>query len=156
MAFIAAVFRILRIKKYFIRACARFACSTKRIEARKPVTAYNTTMEDKEELKSMITVLATLKKDGYTLDFQVSEDGLLCTLDGKECFTPDQVQIVNFYRFEGESNPDDMSILYVLESKTGAKGTISDAYGTYSDETIETFMKQVKDLGKDLDSASRR
>lgn len=112
-------------------------------------------MQDKEELTSLVNVLARLRKEGYNQDFMVSDDGRLCTMDGKECFTPDQLQIVNFYRFEGESNPDDMAILYVLETATGTKGTLSDAYGTYSDEKIEDFMKQVRDLGKDLDKASR-
>lgn len=44
-----------------------------------------------------------------------------------------------------------MAILYVLETRSGAKGTISDAYGPYADESLENFMKQVKDLGKNLD-----
>ena len=109
-------------------------------------------MEDKVELTSLVTVLTKVRKAGYKLDFRVTEEGSLSTIDGKQQFAPDQVQIVNFYRFEGESNPDDMSILYVLETTSGAKGTISDAYGPYSDETVETFMKQVKDYGKKLDT----
>lgn len=109
-------------------------------------------MENKVELTPLITVLAQLHKEGYKLDFKVTEDGKLSTMDDKQTFAPDEVRIVNFYRFEGESNPDDMSILYVLDTTSGAKGTISDAYGTYSDETIETFMKKVQDLGKDLDT----
>lgn len=109
-------------------------------------------MEDKVELTSMIKVLARLRKEGYTEDFRVTEDGgRLCTLDGSQAFAPEQVQIVNFYRFEGESYPGDMAILYVLETASGAKGTMSDAYGTYGDEMVENFMKQVKDLGKNLD-----
>lgn len=100
----------------------------------------------------MLTVIAQLRKEGCKLDFRVTEEGMLSTMDGKEKYSPEQVRIVNFYRFEGESNPDDMSILYVLETDTGLKGTVSDAYGTYSDETIESFMKQVQDLGKDIDS----
>ncbi|WP_439882677.1 hypothetical protein ACSX1A_05795 [Pontibacter sp. MBLB2868] len=111
-------------------------------------------MEDKEDMTSLLTVLNELKKEGYTVDFRLTDEGKICTNDGSECFTPDEVQIVNFYRFEGESNPDDMSILYVLRSKSGIKGTVSDAYGTYSDEALEKFMKNVKDLGKDLDKAS--
>lgn len=103
----------------------------------------------------MVYILGKLRKEGFKLDFKVTDDGRLCTLDGKQSFTPEQVQIVNFYRFEGESNPDDMSILYVLETDTGAKGTISDAYGAYSDEIIENFMRQVEDLGKDIDRASK-
>lgn len=112
-------------------------------------------MQNKEELTSMVTVLNRLRKDGFKTDFRVTEDGYLCALDTKDKFKPDQLQIVNFYRFEGESNPDDMAILYVVESNTGIKGTISDAYGAYSDETIESFMKQVQDLGKNIDRSSR-
>ncbi|MBC5774771.1 hypothetical protein H8S95_11910 [Pontibacter sp. KCTC 32443] len=111
-------------------------------------------MEDKEELTTLIKVLAGVRKEGYKLDFTLGADGLLHTMDGKMKFTPDQLRIVNFYRFEGESNPDDMAILYVLETKNGLKGTISDAYGTYSDTAVEAFMKQVEDLGKDLDRHS--
>ncbi|WP_161888409.1 hypothetical protein [Pontibacter russatus] len=109
-------------------------------------------MEDKVELKSLVNVLAKVRSAGYKLDFRVTEEGSLSTIDGRQQFAPDQVQIVNFYRFEGESNPDDMSILYVLETTSGAKGTISDAYGTYYDEKVEAFMRQVKDYGKNLDT----
>lgn len=110
-------------------------------------------MEDKEPLTPLIKVLDVVRKEGYTTDFTVGDDGLLHTMDSKMKFTPDQVQIVNFYRFEGESNPDDMAILYVLETSTGIKGTISDAYGTYSDTTVEAFMSKVHDQGKDLDKS---
>ena len=109
-------------------------------------------MQDKVELTPLVTVLAQVQKEGYRQDFKVTDDGRLSTMDDKQQFTHDQVQIVNFYRFEGESNPDDMSILYVLETSTGLKGTISNAYGPYADETIDAFMKQVTDLGKNLDT----
>lgn len=108
-------------------------------------------MEDKVELTAMVTILNQLHKEGYRRDFKVSDDGRLCTLDGKEQYTPEQVRIVNFYRFEGETNPGDEAILYVLETTSGVKGTISDAYGPYADEKVEAFMKQLEDLGKELD-----
>lgn len=109
-------------------------------------------MQNKVELSSLVSVLAQVQKEGYKLDFRITEDGKMITMDGKQQFTPEEVRIVNFYRFEGESNPDDMSILYVVDTTSGAKGTISDAYGLYSDETIESFMRQVQDLGKNLDT----
>lgn len=108
-------------------------------------------MQDKVELTSMVKILDQLRKEGYTEDYKITENGRMCTINGKESFGPEQVNIVNFYRFEGESNPDDMAILYVIETNSGHKGTISDAYGTYSDETVESFMKQVRDLGKNID-----
>jgi hypothetical protein len=111
-------------------------------------------MQDKVELNTMVNVLTDLRKQGYKLDFRVTPEGMLSSMDGKTLLTPEQVRIVNFYRFEGESNPDDTAILYVLETNTGLKGTISDAYGLYSDDTIESFMKQVTDLGKNIDTRS--
>ena len=108
-------------------------------------------MQDKEELTTLVNVLAKVRKEGYKLDFTLGDDNLLHTMDSKLKFSPEQLKIVNFYRFEGQSNPDDMAILYVLETNTGEKGTITDAYGTYSDASIEAFMKLVPDMGKDLD-----
>lgn len=99
----------------------------------------------------MVRVLARLRDEGYNVDFKVTENGLLSTMDDKQQFRPEEVQIVNFYRFEGESYPGDMAILYVLETSSGLKGSISDAYGLYADETVENFMKLAKDLGKNLD-----
>ena len=108
-------------------------------------------MQDKVEERSLVNVLNRLRKDGYTIDFKVSSDGKLCTMEDKNIFNPEQVQIVDFYRFEGESDPDDMSILYVIETTTGLKGTISNSYGPYADAKVDDFLKQVEDLGKNLD-----
>ena len=108
-------------------------------------------MQEKERMLPMVEVLAIVRKNGYTTDFMVTEDNRLTVLSGQESFSPDQVQIVDFYRFEHDTNPGDMAILYVLETINGLKGTLSDAYGTYSDSETENFMKQVEDLGKNLD-----
>jgi hypothetical protein len=112
-------------------------------------------MQDKVEERSLVNVLNRLRKDGFKYDFKVSGDGRLCTLEDKSQFTPDQVRIVDFYRFEGESNPDDMSILYAVETASGFKGTISNSYGPYADEKIDNFLKQVEDMGKNLDKKDK-
>lgn len=112
-------------------------------------------MQDNKELTSMVSVLSRLRNEGYTEEYRITDDGRMCTINGKESFGPEEVNIVNFYRFEGESNPDDMAILYVIETDSGHKGTISDAYGTYADETVENFMKQAKDFGKNIDKSSQ-
>jgi len=108
-------------------------------------------MQEKERMTSLVTVLESVKKEGYVTDFRVTENGVLSVMNGNETFMPAEVRIVNFYRFEHDTNPGDMAILYVLETKTGLKGTISDAYGTYSDSVTQNFMKQLEDLGKNLD-----
>jgi len=112
-------------------------------------------MQDKVEERSLVNVHNRLFKDGYKTDFKVSEEGTLCTMSDKESFAPDQVRIVDHYRFEGESNPDDMSILYAIETSTGLKGTISNSYGPYADEKVDAFLKKVEDMGKNLDKKDK-
>ncbi|WP_242921809.1 hypothetical protein [Pontibacter liquoris] len=112
-------------------------------------------MQDKVEERSLVNVQNRLFKDGFKTDFQVSDEGKLCNMTDKETFSPDQVRIVDHYRFEGESNPDDMSILYAIETNTGRKGTISNSYGPYADAKVDAYLKQVEDLGKNLDKKDK-
>lgn len=45
-------------------------------------------------------------------------------------YPPDVLAIVGHRSFEGMSDPDDMSVLYAIESADGTKGSIVDAFGT--------------------------
>lgn len=111
-------------------------------------------MQDKEEERSLINVEKRLDNEGYVADFKVTE-GKLCVMGSDKMYEPEEVQIVDFYRFEGESNPDDMSILYAIETHDGVKGTISNSYGTYADTNVDSFLKKVEDLGKNLDKKNK-
>jgi hypothetical protein len=108
-------------------------------------------MQDKEEMTSLTTVEKKLKSQGYTHDFTV-KDSRLTTMDDESArtFSPEETTIVDFFRFEGESNPDDMAILYAIETTDGTKGTVSSAYGTYANEDVDQFILQVERLGKNL------
>ena len=88
-------------------------------------------------------LMSKLEQHGYTGQFRVEKDRLVNLTSGKKYKSAD-VKAVNFYRFEGISDPDDMSILYAIETTDGAKGTLSDAYGNYSDDDTGAFMKQVE------------
>jgi len=87
-----------------------------------------------------------LVADGYTGNFKVDEQGLLA--DSGKHYKHNQVHIKNFFRFEGESDPADNSILYAIELDDGTKGTLMDAYGSYNDALIGKFIKQVEDMEK--------
>ena len=103
------------------------------------------TQANKEYLTPLTTQLNELTKEGYAAQFTLKEGTL--HVDNKT-FTPEDLTIVNEYRFEGESNPDDMSILYVIEAADGTKGTVVDAFGTYSDNDLGEFMKGVKEKAR--------
>jgi hypothetical protein len=94
-------------------------------------------------LRDLAQTLNKMMQDGYTQNFKATEEGLLC-LETSKTYNQSDIHVVNFYRFEGISDPSDNSILYAIEATDGVKGTLVDAYGAYSDPLVEKFMKQVK------------
>jgi hypothetical protein len=101
------------------------------------------------DLKSLQACLAKMIADGYTEDFKAEDDGLRA-LRSDKLYQPQDVTIVNFFRFEGASNPDDMSIMYVIETNDGCKGTLVDAYGTYASPEVNQFILEVERINKKL------
>jgi hypothetical protein len=83
---------------------------------------------------------------GYTDDFEVKDYGIVS--ESGKVYTSDQVAIVNFYRYEGYSDPNDSSILYLLETTDGVKGKIIDAYGADSSELVTNFIGDVESIQK--------
>ena len=110
-------------------------------------------METKEEnrsslwMKSLSSCTNKLKDDGYTEDFQVTSKGLT-TFNNEKSFQPDQVRIENFYRFEGDSDPGDNTVLYVIETNDGTKGTLVDGYGAYASQDASKFIVEVEEIQK--------
>ena len=95
--------------------------------------------------KSHAQSMTDLKERGYTEDFQVIKEGLKALGSGK-IYQEKDVKIIEHHRFEGVTNPDDMSIVYGLETSDGTKGILSDAYGVYSDPVIGNFITSVEKL----------
>ena len=98
-------------------------------------------------MKTLASCLNKIIKDGYTENFKVAEEGLQ-SLETEKIYKPDQIHIVNFFRFEGASDPSESAILYVIETNDGAKGSLTDAYGMYADPDIDKFVKEVENISK--------
>ena len=60
-----------------------------------------------------------MTRRGYTEDFR-AVDGRLRALGAGQTFAPADLVIREFHRFGGISDPDDMAIVYAIESKSGA------------------------------------
>ncbi len=85
-----------------------------------------------KNFETLLDALNDLISRGYTEDFNVDED-MMQDREKDIKMTADEFEIDEFYRFEGESNPSDMSILYAISSeKYSLKGTLVSAFGTYS------------------------
>ncbi|TDE18741.1 hypothetical protein E0F88_03830 [Dyadobacter psychrotolerans] len=101
--------------------------------------------QDTNEPDTLIETLEELKKRGYTYDFNLTahslelqkEDGIRLNL------SPEDFNIVEFFRFEGMSNPSDTSILYAIESCDGLKGTLVSSYGVYADAMSNEMIQKL-------------
>jgi hypothetical protein len=86
--------------------------------------------------------LEELARRGFTERFQ-AVDGGVRALGRAETMKSKDLVIREYYRFEGISDPDDMAILYAMESVNGVRGTLADAFGVYSDPRITAALENV-------------
>ena len=97
-------------------------------------------------MKSFDTVteaVRDLKARGFNIDFNVAFDQLICSNDNIR-LNPDEFEIVEVYRFEGESNPSDEDVVYAVESKDEkVKGVLTSAFGTYADAMSSDMLQKL-------------
>lgn len=97
--------------------------------------------------KPMTTVSGVLEKlriRNQNTEFLVDEKGF--TAGKGKYYTPDELCIIKTYRFEGNSDPSDTSIIYLIEANDGLIGYCMDAYGVYTNqnEAFNTLITQIK------------
>lgn len=83
------------------------------------------------------------QEEGYWFNFNLNKDCIACP-ELKAHFMAEEFVVDCFYRFEGDTNPDDMSILYAISTTTGVKGLLVDAYGVYSEALGTGIMDKLK------------
>lgn len=84
-----------------------------------------------------------LVKRGYNTDFSIHENGecLICS-KGETSLSPQDFEIDETYRFEGETDPGDEMIVFAISSKhNDTKGIIVNAYGIYSDAATASIVQ---------------
>jgi hypothetical protein len=85
-----------------------------------------------------------LRERGYTKDFNLKENCIVCHEDK---FDPEDFEIEEVYRFEGNSDPADEAIVYGIISKTGVKGVLVNGYGPSAD-TMSAEMARKLNINK--------
>jgi hypothetical protein len=96
----------------------------------------------KKEQKHETDYIKKYQNEGYTCNFLFTEEGLIDS-DTKYAYKPEEIFIVAHHRYEGMSDPDDMSILYVIETKDKKKGTHLLGYGPTADLEEAEFFKDI-------------
>lgn len=96
--------------------------------------------ESANDLKPLSQVLNDLREKGFTVDFRFDGKYMTPLQDPSKSYRHEDLTVVNFFRFEGETDPADEAILYALETADGMKGTIVNAYGVNADVKLDEFL----------------
>jgi hypothetical protein len=80
-------------------------------------------------METISEALARLESAGFRDSFR-AERGGLWALAARRFFAPESLVVEEVRRFEGESDPDDMAVLFALRSDSGdVRGTFTAEYG---------------------------
>jgi len=99
------------------------------------------------EMKTLSACTKMLEDKGFKTPFLVSKEGIK-SVSSDRMYKPNQVRIVDFYRFEGDSDPEDNAIIYAVEAISGERGLLIDAYGSEGDINISNFIVAIEDIHK--------
>jgi hypothetical protein len=111
----------------------------------------NVDTNDKIQMTTVTSVLEKLRMKKMDNEFRF-EGGKFHAGRGKS-YSSEELTIIKTFRFEGESDPSDSAIIYIIEANDGLIGYSMDAYGVYSDHDDEggydNFIRQIKVENRD-------
>ena len=96
----------------------------------------------KEMSKHETDYIKKYEGEGYTSNF-IFNNNTLIDSETKQGYKPEDIHIVAHHRYEGMSDPDDMSILYIIETNDKVKGTHLIGYGPMADLEEAEFFKDI-------------
>lgn len=81
---------------------------------------------------TVVEAITALRQRGYMLDFNLYVDQVRCQAENTS-LNPAEFEIIEHYRFEGNTNPSDEDIVYATSSMDRKiKGVLTSAYGMYA------------------------
>ncbi len=97
------------------------------------------------EMTSLTAVLEKLRLKKMDHEFKWIEGGF--TAGKGKVYQPEDLKIIKVFRFEGDSDPGDENVIYLLEANDGLTGYSMDAYGMYTSQENEleynNFMRKI-------------
>ena len=94
------------------------------------------------EYASEIDAINDLRRSGFSADWEFRDNALWDSVSGRR-FRPGELTIVEHHRFEGASDPEDMAVVYAIESEDGARGIVVDAFGAYANPRLADFLEKI-------------
>ncbi|WP_228453987.1 hypothetical protein [Chryseobacterium fistulae] len=99
-----------------------------------------------DKMTTLSEVMRKLSERGIKREFRMNEKEEMKLENSEKNYHPSELIILKTYRFEGDSNPDDNAVLYVVKDTLGNRGMIIDSYGAdsnYSGEKFDSFLRNI-------------
>ncbi|MGA0559082.1 hypothetical protein ACO2Q8_20665 [Larkinella sp. VNQ87] len=91
--------------------------------------------------ETLTEAMESLRERGYTHDFKPKRDYLEESGSGLK-LKSEEINVDEFHRFEGTSDPGDEMTLYAISTTNGMKGVFVSAQGTYANEVTPELMQK--------------
>jgi hypothetical protein len=97
-------------------------------------------MKDNFHYATVSEAIENLRSQGFTIDFSLEKDGIATDTAR---LNADEFEIVDVYRYEGNSDPADEAVVYAIESKSGLKGVLVMGYGASADDIDAAVLNKL-------------
>ncbi|MBA3828862.1 MAG: phosphoribosylpyrophosphate synthetase [Taibaiella sp.] len=95
-------------------------------------------------MDTLSEILNKLRKEGYTVDFNLKQS-YLGNHDDSYKLMHDEFVIDKVYRFEGMSDPDDEATVYAISSpRYNIKGVLVNGAGIYTDDVANEMLEALR------------
>jgi hypothetical protein len=98
-------------------------------------------MEHKLHYGTVTEALTEFRKQGFNIDFNLAGD-VITHPEGK--LRADEFEIVDVYRYEGNTDPADEATVYAIKSTNGLKGVLVAGYGASEDTASTEILKKLR------------
>jgi hypothetical protein len=97
-----------------------------------------------ETFETLIEAITAMRLQGYTTDFNLQENSIVCS-NGKHEFFAADFSIDKSFRFDINEDPADQTVLYAISSVSQqVKGILINAVGIYSDDLSNELLEKLK------------
>jgi hypothetical protein len=98
-------------------------------------------MERQVHYATVSQAIEQLRLQGFTHDFNIEDDCIICAADKIHA---DDFEIVDIYRYEGDTDPGDEATVYAIASKAGLKGILVTGYGMSADAFSTAILDKLR------------
>lgn len=93
--------------------------------------------------ENLVEAINDLRKQGYTEDFNLRQNCLECRNGEFKLFSA-EFHIDNYWRFDGQTDPEDESIIYAISSdKHNIKSVLVNGYGINSEALTNEMLEKL-------------